>query len=146
MPPKPKKKSPSTMPTINEIPEKYKSYIEEKKKEIQKKFTDFVDSNNNITFIYGGKTTQTVKERHSQHIKEESPKFDNTEHKLLLNCKKLKGESNKNDANSVLSILESYLIDLIEQKYPNINENDIKGGGGRKSEQKNYYYLYIIYR
>lgn len=145
MPPKSKKKiSPPT--PINAIPEKYKSYIEEKKKEIQKKFTDFVTSNN-ITFIYGGKTTKTVKARHTQHKKEEPLKFNETKVITLLDCRKLKGETTENNAYTVLNILESYLIDLIQKQYSTKHDNDVKGGGGRESEQpKKNYYLYIIYK
>lgn len=146
MPPKSKKKNSTPMTTINAIPEKYKSYIEEKKKEIQKKFTEFV-TNNSITFIYGGKTTKTVNERHIQHKKEEPLKFKNTKYKLLIDCRKLKGETTENDATTVLSILESYLIELIQKQYPTKHDNDVKGGGGRESEQpKKNYYLYIIYK
>lgn len=146
MPPKSKKNSSQPISTINAIPENYKSYIEEKKKEIQKKFTEFV-TNNSITFIYGGKTTKTVKARHTQHKKEEPLKFENTKYKLLIDCRKLKGETTKNDANDVLNILESYLIDLIQKQYPTKHDNNVKGGGGRESEQqKKNYYLYIIYK
>lgn len=146
MPTKSKMKSSSTTTTtIHTKPEKYKSYIEEKKKEIQKKFTDFVTSNN-ITFIYGGKTTKTVKERHTQHKKEEPLKFNGTKVTTLLDCRKLKKEPPA-DADTVLNILESHLIELIQKQYSTKHDNDVKGGGGRESEQpKKNYYLYIIYK